>query len=123
MIKFRLDMGLSAIRMQEVNFRNFVGEDIELANRSLGQRHNHRKAVRRFHLLHLPYCQLDALNRKYRLLGVMMMQQTSLHQEVSEYRSLRGFTDNYKRLDYGKQPEPLSEVLFPCAHMTAMDSG
>ena len=32
-----LDMGHPAIRMQEQNFRNFVGEDIELANRSLSQ--------------------------------------------------------------------------------------
>ena len=40
------------------------------------------------------------VNRNYRLLGIMWEENRRLHTETVEYRSLSGYLDNNKRLDY-----------------------
>ena len=43
--------------------------------------------------------------------------------EAAHYRSLRGFTDNDKRLNYTKNPSVISEVRTSLLHVVIIELG
>ena len=67
-------------------------------------------AALRFCLFSLFHFLVVTLQRNYKLLGVMFDENKHLLHEATHYRSLRGFIDNDKRLDYSKNPRVLSDV-------------
>lgn len=78
-----------AMKLLEENFTNCVGEDIELANRSLGHAVNSKKGQ----------ADIEHLNSSYVWLGVMMRHKEASRLSLLDARSLRGW-ETGKRLKY-----------------------
>ena len=47
--------------------------------------------------------QIDLVDRNYQLLGLMWEDNTRINADLSNYRSLKGFLENNKRLDYSDE--------------------
>ena len=99
-------------KIYDSSFSSVVGEDIEHANKGLSQS---SKGVRGqadvcfFHLyLHR---QASSLDRSYRLFGVMREASATLKEDVSKVRSLRGFTENDKRLIHHLDSKEVLKVI------------
>jgi len=122
-----LDNKHPAMEMLRHNFRNFVGEDIELANRALGhstRSQRGRAEVLPFLIISFSRCSLKHCKEITNYLVLCSMKNKHLVNEASHYRSLRGFTDNDKRLNYSKNPRVLADVrtgllscLLPCPRL------
>lgn len=88
-------VGHPALEMLRKNLSNFVGEDIELANRYLGQSTQGRRGR----------SDSDSLDRSYRMLGVFMPVTSSVRPLIVQTHSLTGWSQN-KRLEY-KASDPV----------------
>ena len=86
--------------MQRENFANFNGEDIELASRELSQSQLSKRGRAEVHFIFTHFLQINMVDRNYRLLGIMWEENVRCNTEALTYRSLAGFLENNKRLDY-----------------------
>lgn len=79
------------LRLITENFRSFVGEDIELANRALGQSVASVKGR----------SDVEHLTNAYQQLGVMLHRKTAISEQIAAVRSMKTWTSN-KKLRYTK---------------------
>ena len=88
------------LEMMRRNFHCFIAEDIERCNALLSgsvARTSGRSEVIDCHIFIL------YVDRNYRMLGVMMKNNKNFTTEMSKYRSLNGFTNNSRRLNYDEK--------------------
>jgi hypothetical protein len=97
---YSVDIGHPSLQTLSANFRNFNGEDIECFNRKLAQATVSTSSRSNVNLLCLFYfAQVEDLHSRYKLLGILTCHSDWMRQEVSKYRSMKGFTDNEKHLN------------------------
>ena len=87
--EYHLSVGHPCIAMLRANFSNFVGEDVELANRALSHTTAHQSGR----------ADVTSLDRSYCLLG-SFRPITKLRPLILQVRSLGGWSGN-KRLQFG----------------------
>jgi hypothetical protein len=87
LLEYFEQVGHPALPLLRMHVSHFVGEDIELANRSLSQS---TKSVK-------GRSEVDTLDRSYRILGCMLPIAESLRPMILQVRSLTGWSQN-KRL-------------------------
>jgi len=51
------------------------------------------------------------VDRNYRLLGIMWKQNRQFLEDIRNYRSIKGFMENEKRVIYNKKPENVRMVF------------
>src|ERR1700709_2191173 len=76
--EFQLSNNHPAVQLQDANWRNMNGEDLELGNRALS---HSTKSVR-------GQSEAKVLHRSYRLLGCMFDQNVNLRSELKKYQSM-----------------------------------
>lgn len=88
----------------------------ERYHRHLGARVADRRLSCFWSLIHFLF-QAKSLDRDYKLLGVMLAQNRNFTEELSKYKSLRGFTDNNKRLRYVLDGPEVKKVYHPVIYI------
>jgi len=94
LLEYQASNGHPHIKLLKTNFSNFVGEDIELANRALSFATKHVRGR----------SDVETLDRSYRQLGCMLPISALMLLMLTEVRSLRGWGSS-KRLVHTRDEE------------------